>query len=276
MLTMLQVALGTVPQSPYSLHLEDDQIMSLELNLRVETLLVFPEDIRLLSGLGLTDGSVEGSVLYQMGEVPNVLHLRPLEEAFDVLMNVMIDEGVYVYRLKPSNTPATVIRMTHTLEEPLSMGNATLITPEMAKELVSEPMYSRQEELMRLFKEERFLRPKLPELYQNYESEIVMKEFVQKHFKFFISHVGRFADDDALLVSGYVLSSKDLETEFSLEKIGLRIGGYRNVAFTNIRPRSALLNADKSVHFTGLLIGNGKGEPGYYSLDNTFRLYLKK
>jgi hypothetical protein len=99
------------PLPPLALKLNSEIIQPLGLHPKVDLLLVFPEEVTLILGQGLTTGDAPGQVQFQQGDKnPKLVTLRQLDPKADVIMQVVLKEQVFVFRLQPSERPPTSIR----------------------------------------------------------------------------------------------------------------------------------------------------------------------
>ena len=80
--------------------LNSDEIVKIPIHSRVQTLLLFPEQVTLLIGEGITDGQSEGKVQAQLAEDKRVVVLRSLMPDSTALMQVTVGTEAYAFRLQ--------------------------------------------------------------------------------------------------------------------------------------------------------------------------------
>ena len=275
-LALVSIAHAVSPEPPFSMELNEYAITSLNLNEAIETLLVFPKEIQRLSGRGLTTGKEEGVVQYQIGNIKNVLHLKPLEADFDILAKAIIDDSIYVFRLRKSDHPATVIRF----EEPKPSlveevkPNAELDRSEVV-EMTRLPSIERQKEMIRLVWEEHKLRAQLPHLYDAYRSRDFNRISRAEPFEILLDYVGRFYKEDCLVVRGRVLTQSDLEEPIPFCELRLTIGNSKSFSMEHTMSTQSFSSKHKPAHFIAILVGDGSSRPGHFRLENDFSITLK-
>ncbi len=269
-------AYAVSPQPPFPMELNEDAITSLNLNDSIETLLIFPHELRLLSGRGFTMGKEEGVVQYQIGKISNILHLRPLEAEFDILAKVMVQDSVYVFRLSNSDTPATVIRFAERLVNPDEDEPTAELNNSQVAEMTRVPSLERQQEMIRLVAEEHKLRPQLPHLYETYHAKEFDVVSSQGPFEISLEYIGRFYGEDCLVFSGTVSTTSTVEAVVPYDEFQLQIGDSGEFALSQTIYTRASVTKEKPAFFIGVLVGDGDGRPGHYRLENDFSITLRR
>jgi hypothetical protein len=262
------------PRAPYIETLKETAIRIIPLHSEIDTLLVFPDQVDSIIGNGLAkDGSSPGFVLFQQGaENPKTVILRHLDSKTSVLMTVMSGDQAFVFKLEPSETPATVIRF----QKPGNGQAGEKIDPEQAL-LRSRPLSEeRKTELLRLARESSSLREKLKAEYEGYSEKAVAFAFIWNGLETKISRVSRFSKDDALTFSGTITNLRDLPADLNGSQIKLRIGEKTLYPVSLLKVTKTTIPARGSVNFQGLLLGDGAGNALHPSIDNAFNLQLTR
>ncbi len=262
------------PQIPYSAKLSTKEIQTIPLHSEIDTLLIFPKEVDLIIGNGLTPGGeVDGSVFYQQGkENPKTIILRHLDSQSRVQMTVMIADEAFVFRLEPSNDPATAIYFSNGQEGEL----AEEIDADQAL-IQSRPVSAeRKTELLRLARESGFLKERLPTQYEGHSEKIVSFSFLRDNLQTTVTKVSRFSRDDALIFSGTVSNNSDWAVALNQCQGLLKVGKHRLYPPNLLGSSKQIIAPRGVVTFEGLLIGNGRGSPLNLSLENEFALQLIK
>ena len=261
------------PQAPKDFILEEDHILQVHLNRAVETLLVFPHQIEHLSGSGLVNQG-EGQIQYQVGAARKAITLKPLVSRFNVLMQVMVGGKVYVIQLKGSDSHASVVRFRD--KDTVGLEVSSKLELSDVEDLVRLPSKPRLMELVRLAKEEAFLKPQLPELYQGSESRTLNANVAQGSYRYILERAVKFTREDTLIFVGRVEFPADIQASKGSRQhnIQLRINGKAYYAFNHFEIGRDLKSSKQPLRFIGVLIGNGQGKPGHIDLFNDFRLKI--
>lgn len=260
------------PLAPYVDTLDESEIRVIPLHSEIDTLLVFPDQVDSIIGNGLVrDGGNTGSVLFQQGaENPKTLILRHLDSKSKVLMTVMTGDQTLVFRLEPSENPATVIRFKKPgkgqVGEKIARDQALLRTRPISKD--------RKTELLRLARESSFLRERLESEYDGYSEKAVSFAFIWNGCETKVTRVSRFSKDDALIFFGTITNLRDLPADISGSRVMVRIGDQKLCPVNLLRVSKAAIAPHSSVSFEGLLLGDGAGNDLHPSLDNAFRLQI--
>ncbi|MEO0510943.1 MAG: hypothetical protein AAF065_13920 [Verrucomicrobiota bacterium] len=259
------------PKAPKDLILEENHILQVDLNRAVETLLVFPHQIEHLSGSGLVNEG-EGQVQYQVGAARKTITLKPLVSRFSVLMQVMVGGKVYVIQFKGSDLPASVVRFRD--KDTVGLEVSSKLELSDVEDLVRLPSKPRMMELIRLAKEEAFLKKQLPELYNGSESHTLNANVAVGSYHYVLERAVKFGKEDTLVFVGRVEFPADIQASKGSRQhnIQLEINGKAYYAFNHFELGRDLKRTKQPLRFVGVLIGNGQGKPGHIDLFNDFSL----
>jgi len=270
-LMLTSYALGT-PKVPYSMKLAKDKIQVIPLHTEIDTLLVFPEKVSTILGNGLTPNiETQGSIIYQQGKVnPKTIILRHLDGRSKVLMTVMLGDEAYAFRLEPHKDPASVIRLLKTEAipqgKPISENEAIL-----AARPISD---ARMEELFRLAKEAKILKPRIPKEYAGYSDKSVSFPSINNGLRTSVARVVKFDRDKALLFFGSIRNISDHPVRLASYTGTLKVGALRHLNPTCLRASKSVISPNETISFQGVILGTVHDTP--LSLENTFRLNLTK
>lgn len=267
------------PQAPIVRQLEAKKITIIPIHSGMDTLLIFPKPVRLVLGFGLTDGKVDGVVQYQHeGDPkkadPKLVILRQLKEGAEPVMQIMLDgeEEAYVYRLQPSEKPASVIRY---VEAGKDLVASELTKEELAK-LRSKPSKARQAELMRLTAEAYFLEKRIPEEYEGFQTKAVRFASVHDGVTITSTRVACFANEDALIVLGRIRNLSKKPFILGNHSTAFRLGSLKTYFPTQLLVSKRKIAPGEEAEFRSVIIGDGEGGPGHFSLENRITLELEK
>lgn len=262
------------PQPPYSATLSTSTIQPIPLHAEIDTLLIFPKQVDSIIGNGLTPrGETDGSVLYQQGkENLKTIVLRHLDSHSKVVMTVMIGDDAFVFRLEPSQDPATAIYFLDEndgkLAEKISHEQALIKTRPISGE--------RKVELLRLSRESNFLKERLPEQYEGYSERFTSSKLYKDGIETTITKISRFSKDDGLVFTGIIHNKSDQYIHSSQCQSLLKVGKQRLYQPDMLVFSPPAIPPNKAVAVQGVLIGDGNGSPLHLSLDNEFFLQITK
>ena len=261
------------PQSPRSLRLDEYGISEVLIHNQLTTVLLFPEPVAMVIGEGLTDGSVAGVVQYSNPVGSRALILRDLESLGMVIMQVMVGDEVFVFRLGHSDRPDTLVR--------LRSGNETVEAKEVPRAEVLnrriEVSGERLEQLGKLARSRSVLEHSLPDHYRGVTSERTSWVHREKGLTFEIKEVHRFASEDALVLLGTIKNSNQVREWMNRDNLRIRVGDSRLYKPTKVGMSSDLIpGGNGSANFELVLVGDSKGRRVNLSADNRFNVELAK
>lgn len=176
------------------------------------TTLLFPGPLAGAFGLGLVSGnSAGGSVQIEHPEGSNILVLHALIEDAHVIATVLLEGALYVLDLESGARPDVAVTLTKA--DPAAAG-AREVTPEQV--VAAWPKYD-AELLMSLLHRARdnaFLRPLYPDLYQGYKTADVQFTSNSGRWKTTVVTVHRFPKEDAIVLQGGVENETDKPINF--------------------------------------------------------------
>ncbi len=264
------------PQPPLDLILDPDVIQSIRLHPDVDVLLLFPAEVTLITGQGLTTGETPGQVQFQQGEGnPRIISLRMLKAEAAPIMHVALAEQVFVFRLTASDHPATLVRFQLDPKKSHLVPQAIEIGPDEAKKSQLPTSFGRLKQMADLVRQESSLRGRLPEAYpsyQSYEPNLTLPQVAGLSLQ--IHRIARFAAEDTLVFFGTLQNNRKTTYRHSSNLVSLKVGDQQ--AFPGARNLQARPStpAGESTHVWVLLAGDGQGNPLHLSLKNQFTLQL--
>jgi len=265
LLMLLLLPLQAEPLKPIAMKLYADEIQRIPIHSQVQTLLLFPEPVTLVLGEGGSDGKTQGKVQAQLAEDKRVLILRSIEAQSEVLMQVMVGEEAYAFRLQYDERPASIIRFGGAKALP----KAEEVSADQARESAVFPSEARQRQLLRLAKQANVLQSQLPDEYEGYQATNIEIITWGENFSCTLQHVARFPNDHALVVFGMITNLGD--QPITKGSLGLQVGKARLYSL----PFSGVIKSGGTYKFATLLLGDGAGNPLHLSLENDFKLTFK-
>ena len=264
------------PLPPLDLKLNPEIIQPLGIHPKVDVLLVFPEEVTLILGQGLTDGEAPGQVQFQQGEKnPKLITLRQLDLKADVVMQVVLKEQVFVFRIRTSERPPTTVRFSFDPAPGDAEKKAREISKEEAEKMKRPVSKDRIKQMANLVGREPILRAKLPEAYLNYESrEVDFSSPQSKGLVFHVRRIARFTDEDTLIFFGELQNQGKSPYRPSPTLATLKVGPKQTFAKTTLLHTSKNIPAGKAGLIWVALVGDGNGKPLHLSLKNDFSIQL--
>lgn len=268
--------LAVEPLPPLDLTLDPDVIQPIGLHTQVDLVLVFPDEVTLITGQGLTSGEVPGKVQFQQGkDNPGILTLRQLDPKADVLMQVVVKKQVFVFRLKASEHPPTVVRFAWDPTKGPANHKAQEISKAEAKKKSAPVSMARLKQMAELVGQEPNLRAKLPEAYANYQSlETNFASQPVKGLTLQIHRIGRFSEEDTLVFFGSLKNKGSSSYRHAVNLASIKVGEeriFKNAKLLQARPKTP---SGESSFVCLALVGDGKGKPLHLSLQNKFSIQL--
>jgi hypothetical protein len=264
------------PLPPLDLTLDPDVIQSIGLHPQVDLVLVFPDEVTLITGQGLSSGEVPGKVQFQQGkENPGILTLRQLDPKADVLMQVVVKKQVFVFHLKASAQPPTVVRFKWDPKKDPANRKAREISKEEAKKKKAPVSMERIKQMADLVGQEPNLRAKLPEAYANYQSlEANFASQPVKGLTLQIHRIARFSEEDTLVFFGSLKNKGTSSYRHAGNLASIKVGEERVFKNTKLLQTRSNTPPGESSFVWLALVGDGKGKPLHLSLQNTFSIQL--
>ena len=271
-LCLIPSLLLAAPRAPQSMRLDENTIHAIPIHTETNTLLVFPKDVTLILGHHLTRGDQPGKVYCQQADSAKLVILRQLEAGSVILMQVVMNDRAYVFKLSGSDKPASVIRFHAEGQAP----PAVEIAPSDLSKTKRTVSDERMEELVRLTKEAAFLKPRLSNEYEGFTAKKVdFTSWPDKRIWVHITGVARFKSEDAIILTG-LIGNVDRENYRLPDTLYLKVGGKRRYKLTTYTVKTKALKTSTHYAFSAVLIGDGEGGPLHLSLENKFALETKK
>ena len=271
---LLAQILSAEPQDPVFRKLSEKETMVIPIHTEVNTLLVFPEPVTQIFGAGLTDGQTPGLVQCQQPENSKLIVLQQLEPESEVLMQVVMADKAYAFRLTSSETPASVINF----RDGERFTPAQTVPAEKAKPANNPLSPERLRDLIALTQKAAFLGPQLPTEYEGFESKAVSYRNSTGVLTTRVEAVARFQNEDALIFIGKVRNEGE-RTVLLSQCIGrMKVGsnnGQGDYGPNLLIAKSDSLAPGKEVSFQGILVGDGRGGAAHFSLKNQIELSLQ-
>lgn len=256
------------PRPPMEIILDRNAIHPIPVHTGVDTLLIFPDEVTLLLGHGLTKGEHPGKVHCQQAENKKLVVLRQLEKDGTVLMQVVMGGKAFVFRLEGSDKPASVIRFHLPGQGPPAAEIAANDAGKAKHRLTGE----RLNELIRLAGEAAFLKSRLPNEYKGFVARRVsMSSSIAEDVTANITGLARFRVEDTLVVLGEIHNTGEKDIRLA-SKLFLRVGDKRLYPLSTVKFSSPVIKPGEKVGFKAALVGNGRDRPLHLSLDNRFAI----
>lgn len=258
-------------EPPSVRHLDPSTVHEVAIGSTTDTLLMFPEPVTLIAGKGLTGGEGQGAVQFQQAEDPKLILLRQIRPELPVLMHVVLGEEGYSFRLVKSDKPASILR--YVRKDDLVPAASVIPETEIRKE-TAPVSKERQAQLLELALGEAALRAKIPDEYTGYRSVAANVKTEEAGFRFNVFRVGRFAQEDAIVVIADVLKTGNSGVDLRSRTPWMRVGDTRFFQPNELKVQQ---HPDRG-RFTAafLLIGDGKGRPLHLSPDNRFAVTIRQ
>lgn len=260
------------PQPPVDRVLDGNAIQPIAIHTGVDTLLVFPDDVSLVLGKGLTKGEHPGAIHCQQAEDKKLVVLRQLEEGSTVVMQIVMKGEAYAFRLQGSDKPATIIRFHRPGEG--KVPKAIEVPEQEALARHKSVGRERQLELLRLAGSSYLLKSRIPGEYKDFQSKGISFSSSTGGLTIETTRVARFASEDATVVFGRIRNNTGKPASLGKLVARVRIGKVLFCPASVFRVKQVELAPGKETTFGAVVIGDGKGNPLHPGLDNIFSLHL--
>ena len=255
------------PRPPANRKLEPEKIMEIPVHRQLQTLLRFPEPVRLISGENLTPGDRAGLLQFQQAETDlKLVTVKPLSDR-PVLMNTVMGEHALVFRLVPSNQPATVVNL-------LAPGNgrAVELTRQQVESRTRELGEEEREYLVRLAREEKFLKSVLPDIYQDAFSRTAAYASTRGNLNGRVTKIMRFPERDVTILLGTIENTGPETVGIDTGSLWIQIGPKSVFRPSHLALDTRRLGSGRKVRFNAVLVGEKGAIPKAVSVENEFRL----
>jgi hypothetical protein len=177
------------------------ETMSVALNPKLTTTLLFPEPISGTFGLGLVSGTnTNGTIQIEHPDGSRLLILHPITDNAHVIATVFMNDILYTLDLASSNIPDVAV--TFIIRDISAATKTVEVTPQEIHD--ARPVYSADQliGLLRRARDSVLLRPLYPDLYKKYASRETQYISDSGSVKTTVTTVHRFSKEDAIVLQG--------------------------------------------------------------------------
>lgn len=260
-LSITGLGLAVEPRLPREVKLDTDGILDISLNEKVTTVLQFKEQVSMVSGAGLTDGSTPGLVQFEHPKSSGRIVLRSLGPNGRVLMQVATGGEIFVFRLNYDQSPDSLVRLVEIDRRPNSS-----VPVDVSLEKVEMLHLQAKEALGGIGAN---TGPFIFEARGQGWREVI------EGFEISVDKVGRASVEDAVVVTGRVRSTKGNAFDSSRMTASLSIGPNRSVPATKFQIDAQMVAQKQEVEFILLVIGDGHGYRANFSIRNRFGVLIE-
>jgi hypothetical protein len=257
------------PLPPYAKVLQPSEIMEVPVREGFQTLLMFPEEVRLMGGERLTAGDKLGALYFNQS--PNDKRLITVKALTSQTtdLNVVMGEHGYAFQFVPSQSPASLVRF-----QISNRPEAVSLTREEV-ERRSRPVNQEERDfLVKLAREEGFLESRLPDAYVSARSRVCNYLSNAGGLNVRVSKVMRFSERDVTILLGSISNHTKERVQIHPEKARVRIGPRAVFELKHLDIRGTLLLPGKQSEFSATLIGGVSGFPNVVDIENDFQLFF--
>lgn len=265
-LVALALPLMGEPLPPIEAKLDAHNILQIPIHPEVQTLLFFPEPVAMATGEGVTSGAKDGQVYVQPAEDERVLIVKPLKAEAEVLMHVLVGGEAYVFRLKESNRPASVVKFSGKVK----FSPAREVSRAHLEKSEAIPSEERQLQLVRFAQNAEVLKEQFPEDFKNYDSRNFNKIHHEGNFSTQLLHVARFPNERTMVVFGLVTNTSNRTRRPT--PLFLEVGGVRRYTLPSQHLVQDSLKPGEEHRCIMILTGEEDQRPANLSLENDFKL----
>lgn len=261
---------SAAPKPPAVWKLSPKEIQEIAIHSEINTLLIFPKEVTLSMGHGLTDGSAPGVVLQEPAQDKRVLVWRHLGGTEKILVQVMLGKKAYAFRVVPSSTPESII---HFVEEGKAERAKKVTLPQVGVHNAALSQLEKRE-LLNLAGSSAILKDRIPHKYEGFQEKGLTDSFREGDLEFHIRKTARFANQDALVMIGTITNKGEEIIRPNQRKAFLLVGSKRHYRLSDIRFGINQVSPGQISSFEMILVGDGQGNPAHLSLENRFRIRL--
>lgn len=254
------------PLPPMDMKLDPKNIQKIAIHSQVQTLLLFPKPVTLVIGEGITNGKQPGVVQAQIAEDPRVIILKALEPKAEVLLQVIVDQEPYAFKVDFDDQPMSIVRF----HGELQLSPTKEISRESLEKKREFPSPARQRQLIGLASNAKILRSQLPNEYKNYQSRDFQQSHQGKLLSTALLKIARFPEEQALVIYGRIKNTGSAPA--TPQKLYLQVGSQRFYPLPFSQHGNKALAPGEELSFVTVLIGDGQGGSLHLSLDNEYRL----
>jgi len=258
------------PKPPVVWELSPKEIREVSIHSEINTMLIFPKEVTLSMGHGLTDGSTPGVVLQEHAKDKRVLVWRHLGGAENILVQVMLGQKAYAFRIVPSTTPESIV---HFVEDEGRQPAEKVVLPtgQTWKDGLNR---LEKRELLNLARSSAILKDRIPHKYEGFQARALSNSHQEVGLRVSLQKAARFANQDALIMIGTVTNQSDQLIELNQRKPYLVVGAKRQYWLSDLSFGKAQLSPRGQTTIEVILVGDGRGNQVHLSLENLFRIRL--
>ena len=254
------------PLPPIEAKLDAQVILQIPIHPKVQTLLFFPEPVAMATGEGVTGGEKEGQVYVQPAQDERVLIVKPLKAEAEVLMHVLVGGEAYVFRLKESERPASLVKFA----DKVKFSPAREVSREHMVKSEAIPSEERQLQLVRFAQNAEVLKEQLPEDFKNYDSRNFNEIHHGENFSTQLLHIARFPNERTMVIFGTVTNTSSRARRPTA--LFLEVGGVRRYPLPSHSLVRDTLKPGEQHRSIMVLTGDEDERPIQLSLENDFKL----
>ena len=257
------------PLPPFAKILQPNEIMKVPVREGFQTLLMFPEEVRLMGGVRLTAGDKSGALYFNQSPNDKKLITVKALTSQTTDLNVVIGEHGYAFQFVPSQSPASLVRFQFS-----NRPEAVSLTREEV-ERRSKPVNQEEREfLVKLAREEAFLESQLPDAYASAQSRVCNHFSNAGGLSVKVSKVMRFSERDITILLGSVSNSTTERIQIHPKKARVRIGPRVAFKVKHLDLGRALLPPNGMTEFYAILIGTDSSFPSAVNIHNEFQIFF--
>lgn len=264
LILLISWAWAAEPQPPRIVALNPAVITDVTLSEKVTTIMLFPEEVTMVAGTGLTDGKTPGIVQYDHPPGSRTVALKSLGKAGRTLVQVLTGGEVYAFRLAEGEQPDSVLRLTKATEEkrtqsilksPFQASSAQIEAVLLAscRAFVGEPPIAGS--------------PGLEWRQTDYSK-------ISGEIEVTVEKIARSAKDDVIVIAGKVRNGSQEEYHCGSRSAFLVVGESRRVQSYKFRTDVETIGAGGVSEFFLVAAGDGEGFRGNFSIRNRFDIIL--
>jgi hypothetical protein len=222
---------------------------------KVTTVLEFSESVTMISGVGLTEGDVDGLVQISHPKGSRSVTLRGLGRDGRVLMQVTVAGIVYGIRLGLGSEPDSVVRFA-----PLSAEGERRLKQKV-------PLVVQDDRFKEILETVNHSPIKDRSVFEGSQPSSTIGNLEIR-----LESTFGFASDDIVAIRGQIKNVGSEAVRISDLVPLIRIAGSRNLTPSLFRVSESLAVPGKIVSFTALIAGDGEGHRANFSLKNSFEV----
>lgn len=226
-----------------------------------------PEQVTMISGTGLTDGTREGLVQFDHRKGTDLVTFRALQKVKPVFVQIVAGDTVYMLRLQPGEHPDSVV----TIRGAMADGSPEISRAEVVGDRLEIPQ-ERLRQFVELSRSSGLLSRVRPEEYRGYQRIEVTHAWKRGNLETRIESIHRFPESDALVFFGTIRNSGRAVVDFDSKNIRILAGERRQLEPGWLGLKAGKLSAGEVRRIECVVAGDGKGNRLYLSIRNPFAI----